>query len=94
MVFGGGQFKTVKKFQQNVLFFLSRYRKNVFSIISRFLFNKSLLVLSIKVILYSKASKYLRDKTNFLDENPKTRFSDMKNCKKPQKYKNVLKKIY
>ena len=42
------------------------------------LFNNILKVLLIKVILYSKAFKYLRYKKVFLDENPKTRFSDIK----------------
>ena len=28
----------------------------------------------------------------YLDENPKTRFSDMKKLKNPQKYRDVLKK--
>ena len=36
------------------------------------------MVLSIKVILYSKAIKFLRYKKVFLGENPKTRFLDMK----------------
>ena len=48
-------------------------------------FNKTLLVLSIKVILYRKAFQYLRYKKVFLDENPKTRFSDMKKLQKATK---------
>ena len=37
-------------------------------------FNNVVLVLSIRVILYSKGFKYLRYKKFFLDENPKIRF--------------------
>ena len=47
--------------------------------------NKLWLVLPIKVILYTKAFKYVRYKKFFLDENLKTRFSDMKKTPKATK---------
>ena len=54
------------------------YTDNVFFfMISRFLTNV-LSVLSIKKIFYSKAFQYLRYKKVFLDEDLKTRFSDIK----------------
>ena len=57
---------------------------NVFSIISRF-FNTIMLILSEKVIVSSKAFKYPRYKKVFIDENPKTGFSDMTIFKKLQR---------
>ena len=48
-----------------------------------------------KVIFDSWAFKYLRYKKVILDENQKTRFSDLKkNYKKPHKHKNVLQKRF
>ena len=49
-------------------------------------FNTIMLVLSEKVIVYSKSFKYPRYKKVFIDENSKTGFSDMK--------KSVLKKKF
>ena len=52
-----------------------------------------MLVLSEKVIVQSKAFKYPRYKNVFIDENPKTGFSDKKKHKqKTKKCKNVKNK--
>ena len=48
-----------------------------------------MLILSENMILYSTAFKYPRYKKVYLDENPKTMFSDMKNSKKPHKYRKT-----
>ena len=58
-----------------------------------------MLVLLKTVILYSKYSKafkYPRYTKVFLDENPKTRFTEMKkkSSNKQHKYKNFLKKKF
>ena len=58
--------------------------KNMLSIISRF-FNKIMFALLKNVNFDSKAFKYPRYKKVFLDENPKTRFSDMKKLQKTTK---------
>ena len=41
-----------------------------------------MLVLSVKVMEYSRAFLYMRYKKVFLNENPKTRFIDMKKLQK------------
>ena len=53
------------------------------------------MVLSIKVILYSKAFKHVHYKKVFIDENPKKWLSDMKKLKKalkkcPEKNSSVI----
>ena len=58
--------------------------KNVFSIISRFV-QQHFVGFVNKGNCIQWAFQYLRYKKVFLDENPKTRFFDMKNSKKPQK---------
>ena len=73
-------------FGQLFYLFLLTCMKNVFSIISRFLC-QILLVLSIWVISNNKAFQYLHYKRVFLDENPKTRFSGMKN---PKRHRNII----
>ena len=59
--------------------FLENFWRETFQIdwkLFRFL-ETFMVVLSIKVILYSKTHKYMRYKKVFLDENLKTRFSDI-----------------
>ena len=81
-------------FGQMFNFYLSKYMKNVFFFNFKFFVNKILLILSIKLILYSKAFKYLRYKKTFLDENPNTRISDRNKLRKAIKiYKCPPKKI-
>ena len=53
---------------------LTSMKNDFFNIISRF--NKKLY--SIKVMFYSKAFQYMCYKKVFLDENPKTRLTDIK----------------
>ena len=94
MVFGGGPLNTLKLVQPNILLFLSRYMKMYFLLFQEY-FNSILLVMSIKVIMFSKAFKCLHYKKVFLDENPKKKvFRHEKNQKKQQKYKNVLQKKF
>ena len=65
------------------VFFQQGRLKMIFFYISfQDFFNKILLFFSIRVILYGKAFKYMLYKKVFLDENPKTRFSDMKKIQK------------
>ena len=60
-------------------FFIKVHKK---CIISRFFKHTILLIMSIKDILNSKTFKYPYYKKVFLDENLKTRFSDMKKLQK------------
>ena len=61
------------------MFFSSslKYMKNVFSIISRFVKEKNVLVLSIQVIFPVRYINICITRIFFLDENPETRFSGM-----------------
>ena len=70
-------------FGQMFNFYLSKYTKNVFFFYNfKFFVNKILLILSIKLILYSKAFKYLHYKKNLSWWNPNTRISDMTKLRK------------
>ena len=74
--------------------FLENFWRETFQIdwkLFRFL-ETFMVVLSIKGILYSKTYKYMRYKKVFLDENLKTRFSDINKLLKVIKKHVFLKK--
>ena len=91
MVFGGGPLNTLKLFLTKLFFYQGTSR------IYFLWFQKKLTqfcwTAQYHFLLHSKAIIYLRYKKVFLDENPKTRFSEKKYSNKQQKYKNILKKI-
>ena len=80
-------------FLQNILLIVSTLMKNLFCIISRS-FNKIMLVLTKRVIFYSKTFTYLRCKKVLL-ENPKTKFLDITKTQKSKvNIKIVLQKTF
>ena len=74
-------------------FFLSMYITKIF-IISRLFDNKIVFVLSVKVLVYSRAIYYLRYKKVFPDEKPKTRFLYTQKIQKVTKIINWPQKKY
>ena len=77
--------QTRTKIGKMFYYILSTFMKNVFSNISRLFEQNYVGFVKKKVICKSRAFKYQRYKSDFLDENSKTRFSDMKKLQEATK---------